>query len=198
MAETQTPAEAENDYGTLIEGHTYDGIEEYDNPMPRWWLWTFYLTIAWSIFYVIGISVGWIDTYEDTFQAENERVDALQAQAAEAAPEVTAEFLDEIIAEQKYLEEGKSAFATYCAACHGDTGGGLIGPNLTDSSWLHGGRPMDIYGVVDKGVLEKSMPAWGGILKSEQMLGVVVFIDSIRDTNVEGGKEPEGEEYKPD
>lgn len=194
MAETQQ----ENDYGTLIEGHTYDGIEEYDNPMPRWWLWTFYLTIAWSVFYVIGINVGWVNTYKATLRLENAKIDALQSAAAESAMDVDPEFLAELIAEEKYLDEGKDAFAAYCAACHRDDGGGLIGPNLTDSSWLHGGSPMDIYTVADKGVPDKGMPAWGTTLKSEQLLGVVVFIDSIRDTNVDGGKEAEGEEYQPE
>lgn len=186
----------EQDYGTLIEGHTYDGIEEYDNPMPRWWLYTFYLTIAWGIFYLIGISVGWIDTYEDSLAKENVKIDKLVAAAAEAAPDVTPESLQEAVASGEYLESGKAAFVAYCAACHGQNGEGGVGPNLTDSSWIHGGTLMDIYRVADEGVIEKSMPAWGAVLKHDGLLGVVTYIDSIRDTNVEGGKEAQGTVYK--
>src|SRR5690554_232069 len=182
----------EPNYGTLIEGHTYDGIQEYDNPMPKWWLYLFYLTIAWGVFYLVGINVGWIDTYQDTLAKENSRIDALVAAAAEASPEITPEFLQQVVASGEHLDTGKAAFATFCASCHGQNGEGMVGPNLTDSAWIHGGTLTDIYVVADKGVLDKGMPAWGAILKAEQMLGIVTYIDSIRDTNIPGGKEAQG------
>ncbi|TDP62685.1 cbb3-type cytochrome c oxidase N-terminal domain-containing protein [Bradymonas sediminis] len=188
----------EEEFGVLIEGHTYDGIKEYDNPMPKWWLYTFYASIVWGVFYLVGINVGWIDTYEDTLKKENARIDAIVAQAAEASPEITPEYLREAVDSGEYLESGKAAFAAYCASCHGQNGEGLVGPNLTDSSWLHGGSLMDIYTVADQGVLEKAMPAWGAVLKHDGLLGVVSYIDSIRDTNVEGGKEAQGTVYKPE
>jgi len=187
----------EPNYGTLIEGHTYDGIQEYDNPMPKWWLYLFYLTIAWGVFYLVGINVGWIDTYQDTLAKENSRIDALVAAAAEASPEITPEFLQQVVASGEHLDTGKAAFATFCASCHGQNGEGMVGPNLTDSAWIHGGTLTDIYVVADKGVLDKGMPAWGAILKAEQMLGIVTYIDSIRDTNVAGGKEPQGIPMEP-
>lgn len=182
----------EPDYGTVIAGHTYDGIEEYDNPMPKWWLYTFYLSIVWGVFYLIGINVGWIDTYQDTLAKENARIDALVAAAAEASPELTPEFLAQAVASGEHLEAGKAAFTSFCASCHGQKGEGMVGPNLTDNAWIHGGTLSDIYAVVDKGVLDKGMPAWGAILKADQMLGIVTYIDSIRDTNVPGGKEAQG------
>lgn len=183
---------AEQNEDKLLEGHTYDGIQEYDNPMPKWWLYLFYLTIAWSVFYVIGISVGWINDYSANLDKQTEKLEAVRAAAAEASPEVTAELLDEAIENEDFIDAGQGKYASTCAACHGDKGQGGIGPNLTDDAWLHGGSPMDIYNVIDVGVPEKGMAAWGATLSHEEHVGLVVFIDSIRNTNVEGGKEPEG------
>ena len=180
----------------LIEGHDYDGIQEYDNPMPGWWLAIFYITIAWSVFYVIGISVGWLNTYEKDLEKETEWLEGVRA-AAIPEEAVTPEYLAEKIASGEYLEVGTSTYATTCASCHGEKGEGGIGPNLTDNAWLHGGSLMEIYTVVDEGVLDKGMPAWGAALSRDKVLGVVHFIDAIRNTN-EPGKSPEGTEYVPE
>lgn len=182
----------------LIEGHDYDGIQEYDNPMPGWWLAIFYITIAWSVYYVIAISVGWINTYEKDLHEEILEIAELKYQAALNAPEVTLEYLNGLVGDPEVLATGQAAFISTCAACHGENGGGTIGPNLTDSYWVHGGGLMDIYEVADKGIVEKGMPPWGGVLSHDQLVGVVTYIDSIRDTNVAGGKEPEGTEYVPE
>lgn len=184
--------EQNKDEAKLIEGHVYDGIQEYDNPMPKWWLYIFYITIAWSVYYVIAISVGWINDYDANLDKENQKIDALVAAAAEASPEVTPELLDEAIENQEFLSEGEAKYASTCAACHGQSGEGGIGPNLTDNAWIHGGSPTDIYDVIDVGVPDKGMAAWGRALSHPEHVGLVVYIDSIRNTNVEGGKEPEG------
>lgn len=183
---------AEQNEEKLLEGHTYDGIQEYDNPMPKWWLYIFYLTIAWSVFYVIAIEVGWINKYEGRLDKENQRVEALRAAAAAANPEVTPDLLDDAIESGELLEIGQAKYASTCAACHGQAGEGGIGPNLTDDAWLHGGSPMDIHHIIDVGVPAKGMAAWGKTLSHEEHVGLVVFIDSIRNTNVDGGKPPEG------
>lgn len=185
-------SEQNKDEAKLIEGHVYDGIQEYDNPMPKWWLYIFYVTIAWSVYYVIAISVGWINDYDANLAKENEKIDALVAAAAEASPDVTPELLADAIESQEFLGEGEAKYATTCAACHGQAGEGGIGPNLTDNAWIHGGSPLDIYDVIDVGVPDKGMAAWGNSLSHPEHVGLVVFIDSIRNTNVEGGKEPEG------
>lgn len=187
-----------SDRDIVIEGHDYDGIEEFDNPMPGWWLAIFYITIAWSAYYVIGISVGWINTYEKDLHKETERLAELQYQASLLAPEVTPELLAEAVESGEFMATGAATFASTCAACHGDAGQGTIGPNLTDANWLHGGSLMEIYDVVDKGVVEKGMPAWGAALPHDKLVGVVSYIDSLRNTNVAGGKAPEGTEYVPE
>lgn len=189
---------AEQNEDKLIEGHTYDGIQEYDNPMPKWWLYIFYVTIAWSAFYVVGISLGWINNYDATLDKQNQRIDALRAEAALASPPVTVELLDDAIESGELLEVGQAKYASTCAACHGKQGEGGIGPNLTDEAWIHGGSPMDIHHIIDVGVPAKGMAAWGKTLSHDEHVGLVVFIDSIRNTHVDGGKAPEGTAWKPE
>lgn len=180
----------------IIEGHDYDGILEYDNPMPSWWLAIFYITIAWSFFYVIAISFGYINTYEDDLAIQDARVDAMQAAAKGDAPPVDAEYLAGFLGNAETLATGKAAFGTFCVACHGSEGQGGIGPNLTDPMWLHGGTLMDIHAVVHDGVIEKGMAAWGNILSHEQLVGTVLYIDSIRGTSPPDPKAPEGTLYE--
>ncbi len=190
----ETPQQSED---VIIEGHTYDGIQEYDNPMPKWWVLMFWATIVWSVFYVIAISVGWINSYDGNLEKQNDRVDGLRAAAADANPAITPEYLKDVTHDDALIAVGQTTFTAVCAACHGDKGQGLIGPNLTDDAWLHGGSLMEIYDVVTDGVPHKGMPAWGNSLKHDQRVGVVAYIDSIRDTNVAGGKAPEGDIYAP-
>lgn len=194
MSETKNSA----DRDVLIEGHTYDGIQEYDNPMPGWWLAIFYITIAWSVYYVIGITVGWINSYEDDLHQQNLHVAELRTAAAAASPDITAEYLAEKATDPAFLAAGEAAFAQTCSACHGPNGGGTIGPNLTDDHLLYGGSLMEIYEIVDKGLPAKGMPAWGPALTHERIVGVVAYVDGLRGTHVAGGKEPEGEEYVPE
>ncbi len=86
--------------------------------------------------------------------------------------------------------------ATNCAVCHGQEGQGNIGPNLTDNAWIHGGAPMQIFATVWKGVPEKGMVTWGPVLGKERIRSVVAYVLTLRNTNVAGGKPPEGQVYE--
>lgn len=190
---SQTPTTPDRD--VLIEGHDYDGILEYDNPMPSWWLAIFFITILWSVVYVAGISFGFINTYEDDLARQTARLEEVRAASVPAVP-VDAEYLASFVGNPDTLAAGKSAFATYCVACHGPEGQGGIGPNLTDAYWIHGGSLMDIYNVANDGVIEKGMAAWGNTLSHENLVGVVLYIDSIRGTTPANPKDPEGTLYE--
>jgi cytochrome c oxidase cbb3-type subunit 3 len=88
-------------------------------------------------------------------------------------------------------------FVKNCAACHGDHGQGLIGPNLTDDNWLHGqGVPADIVKTISEGVAEKGMPPWGPVLKPEEIVGATAYIRSLHGSNPAGAKEPQGPVYE--
>jgi cytochrome c oxidase cbb3-type subunit 3 len=173
----------------LLE-HTYDGIQEYDNPLPRWWVYMFWATIVFSILYVlnviprIGIGPGRIANYEAAVAA---------ARAAHPPPtESSAEQLAALAADPKALASGKAVFTANCVSCHKADGGGLIGPNLTDNAWIHGGTLADIRRTVTEGVLAKGMPPWGKLLKPDQVDAVVVYVASLEGTNPPGAKAPEG------
>src|SRR5210317_586533 len=122
-----------------LKDHNYDGIQEYDNPMPGWWTWTFILTTVFGVVYVLGIHVfDFVNTYEDDLAAGQAELHAIQA--AYAAENPVANFDEEAImqyvGDPAQIEAGAGHYNTYCMVCHGDAGQGLIGPNLTDKYWL--------------------------------------------------------------
>lgn len=173
----------------LLE-HSYDGIQEYDNPMPRWWLLTFAGTVVFSIIYLfnvgpVGSGKGRIADYE---------ADMAKFAAANPAPagDVAPERLLALAADTKALHEGQEVFTKNCAACHRPDAGGLIGPNLTDQYWLHGGALTDIYRTVSNGVLEKGMPPWAKTLKPKDLEQVVAYVASLKGTNPPNPKAPQG------
>lgn len=174
----------------LLE-HEYDGIREYDNPLPRWWLWTFYATILFvPLYYVLphpfGEGGGNVAEYEAA---------VAKAQAAmpeQTGPMVTEEQLVALRSDGVALAEGKTLYETNCAACHRADGGGLIGPNLTDDAWIHGGSAMEIHNTIAVGVLAKGMPPWERILKPEQVNAVTAYVLSLAGTNPANAKAPEG------
>ncbi|MCU0635618.1 MAG: c-type cytochrome [Gemmatimonadaceae bacterium] len=177
----------------LIE-HQYDGIQEYDNPMPRWWLGTFYATIIFSVIYLfnvgpVGIGKGLIGEYE---------ADVARAAARTPPPAnggaTDANALLALSKDNAALAEGKQVFITNCAACHAADGGGNIGPNLADNFWLHGGRIEDIDRTIRAGVLAKGMPAWDKLLKPAQLDRVVAFVYALGGTTPAKPKAPEGVE----
>lgn len=181
---------APRDDDRLLE-HEYDGIQEFDNPMPRWWLYLFWASIAWSVLYwfnVPGIGVG---------KGQIADYDASVAAAAAALPPVpvAGPGADQLLAMSRdptALAAGKTVFTTYCAACHGPDGGGVIGPNLTDDAWIHGGTPEAVYHTVHDGVLAKGMPAWGQSLKPDEVTAVVAYVLSLQGTHPANPKAPEG------
>lgn len=175
--------------------HEYDGIREYDNPMPRWWLLTFAGTIIFSVLYLfnigpIGSGEGRIAIYEKEMKA-----------FADANPAPTGTVSDDdlrpLLADAGALADGKAAYGSFCASCHAPDGGGLIGPNLTDAYWLHGGALADIYRTVAQGVLEKGMPPWEKSLKPEQLRAVVAYVASLQGTTPASPKAPQGELVTP-
>ncbi len=180
---------AERDEDRLLE-HEYDGIREYDNPMPRWWVRIFWGTFFFSLLYVLHFDFGRGLSIEESYTAEMEVVNAKRAQEA-LAQAASEETLSTMLADTSTVSQGKGVFAKRCAACHADEGQGNIGPNLTDDHWLHGSQLMDIYKTVSDGVPEKGMPAWVRQLTPTELRQAVVFVASLRGKNLPG-KAPEG------
>jgi cytochrome c oxidase cbb3-type subunit 3 len=177
--------------------HSYDGIQEYDNPMPRWWLLLFAVTILFvPIYYLAPGDVG--DGAKKEAMYEEEMAAFRAAHPDFGKPTATAEGLAAIVADPAQVAAGKTVFTTMCAACHQSDGGGLIGPNLTDDFWIHGGTPIAIHGTITSGVLAKGMPAWGTLLKPEQVNSLTAFVRSLHGTKPATPKAPEGVRTNPD
>lgn len=183
-----------NEQDHLLE-HNYDGIQEFDNPMPRWWVYIFWATIVFSVLYWlnvpgIGIGKGRIANYNRDMAAA--AAAAARRQAAEPAS-ASPEQLASLTKDASVVALGKQTFGQNCAACHRADAGGQIGPNLTDDYWIHGAAIQQIQATVTNGVLEKGMPPWGKILKPAQLDAVVAYVFTLRGTNPVNPKAPQGD-----
>lgn len=167
-----------------LRPHTYDGIQEYDQKLPNWWLFTFYAAIAFFVFY-------WVGYYQFKFMLTDEECINTAMAKIDAARMKELESLDDkklwaMSRDQKVVEAGKATFTTTCVACHGAdlssalNGAKLPGLPLNDKEWKHGGLPGNVLKLVRKGSpdLSKGMPAWEPQLGIKRVVEVVAFIMS--------------------
>lgn len=185
------PIEEEKDI--LIE-HEFDGISELDNPTPAWFMYLFYATIAIAVGYMLTYHVfDWGKLQEAEYATEMEEAElakkALLAKSGNLIDENTVKETNDAAV----LATGKIIYNANCVACHGDKGQGLVGPNLTDEYWLHGGTIKNIFKTVKYGVPEKGMIAWDRSLSPKQISEVSNFIKSLKGTNPAGAKAPQGD-----
>lgn len=174
--------------------HQYDDIQEYDNKLPNWWLFTLYATMVFAVLYWFhyeGFKSGM--NPRAAYDAEEAAVNAAIAQKAKTLGTATDETLAQLAKDPATLAQGKEVFGSTCVACHGPNAGGGIGPNLTDDAWLHGGKPANVYKSIRDGWTDKGMAAWGPQLGEERVRAVAAYVVSLRNTNVAGGKVAQGE-----
>jgi cytochrome c oxidase cbb3-type subunit 3 len=184
--------ESEDD---IMLDHDYDGIKELDNNLPPWWLYGFYITIIFAVVYL-----GHYHVFKtgDLMIAEYEN-DVLKAaellEAKQASGDIT--LIDEnnveLLTDAVSIDKGAKLYASLCATCHASEGQGLVGPNLTDAYWIHGGSFKEIFSTIKYGVPEKGMIAWKSQLSPTQIQNISSFIVSIKGTNPENPKAPEGD-----
>lgn len=188
-----TPVETEND---LLLDHDYDGIRELDSQIPPWFLWLFYVTIFFSVVYLLDYHVFNSSPLQDA--EYNLQVE--QAKIERAALVNSGAFLNEesvtLLSDAAALDAGKQIFATNCVACHTADGGGLVGPNLTDDYWIHGGGIKNIFKTIKYGVVAKGMISWQSQLNPKQMQDVSSYIISLHGTTPANPKAPEGTIWK--
>lgn len=198
-------------------GHSWDGIEEYNNPLPKWWLYTFYICIAWGVAYSIAMP-AWpifkdgatpglmgsstradVEAEIDRYAAANEGIEAKLVAADLTAINDDPELVN-------YTQNaGAAVFRTWCAQCHGSGAGGNAGlgyPNLLDADWLWGGTIEDIYTTVQHGIRNtedadarySQMPAFGRdeLLEPEQIAQVVQHVRKISGQEFDAALEAEG------
>lgn len=169
-----------------IEGHTYDGITEYDNDLPPWWIALFYITIItgvcyWGYYHVIKSG----NVMEDEYQEE-------LAIAAIQFKDVDVKY-DAPLTEESELANAKVIFIEKCAACHREDGGGSVGPNLTDEAWIHGGDINEVYNTIKHGVIEKGMIPWKNDYNNQQIYEIASYVLSLQGSNPPNPKAPQGE-----
>lgn len=181
-------------------GHEYDGIKELDNRLPPWWLYGFYFTIIFGVIYFIHFEVfGSGMTQDEEFQAQMVQADkdikaykaSMQTEGGEVILALSTDAAD--------LSAGMGTFKAYCASCHAQDGGGMmgLGPNLTDKYWKNGkGQFEDIANIIQKGVTGTSMIAWESQLAPEKIGQVASYVYSLEGTTPANPKEAEGELYE--
>ncbi len=165
--------------------HEYDGIREFDNPLPRWWLLTFYGAVVFSVgywFYYHTLAVGELPMA--AYAVELEAGEKLQLAAELQA--VGEEQLLALARSPDAVQRGAAVFKQNCVACHGERGQGLIGPNLTDAYWLHGSKAKQIHQVITAGILDKGMPSWRPVLGASKVQDATAFVLSLKGKDVPG------------
>jgi cytochrome c oxidase cbb3-type subunit III len=174
----------------LLLDHNYDGIQELDNKLPRWWVWLYNLTILFGAIYLAyyhGLKKGKLMAAE--YQEE------MQA-GAQVKVKAMSEFENSMASLQPskdpvVLAEGKETFLKLCAPCHRPDGGGLVGPNLCDNYWIHGSNFVDNLRTIWNGVPSKGMVTWKGTLKPSTIYAAGSYIYTLRGTTPPNPKPPE-------
>ncbi|HSI35045.1 MAG TPA: cbb3-type cytochrome c oxidase N-terminal domain-containing protein [Tepidisphaeraceae bacterium] len=183
---------AKENLGPKLTGHNYEGIEEYDNPMPGWWSWLFAATIGFSALYLLfaalaGSQFGPLGAYEQELSADADRQFAAVGEVKSDPESLLA-----LSKAERAMTVGKALFQTHCTACHGPAGAGLTGPNLTDESYINVRTVGDVPDVVRKGRNNGAMPAWENRLTPRDVAVLSAYVLSLRGTNVPG-RPPEGQ-----
>jgi cytochrome c oxidase cbb3-type subunit 3 len=174
--------------------HDYDGIREYDNPLPSWWSMVFGATIAFAFLYFAYYNIaGWGRSPAESYRVALAGWQSIykSGPGGGGGPNVTEEMLAAGTENPEVVARGAEVFATRCIGCHGANASGQIGPNLTDLYQLHGTTRMDLYGTILGGAPGTAMIAWGETLKPTEILAVATFVSSLRGKNL-AGKEPQG------
>jgi cytochrome c oxidase cbb3-type subunit 3 len=181
--------------------HELDGIQEYDNPLPGWlmaiWWGSLLFAALYIAFYALSFGEG---SMQSEYRSATEKdLAAIQAHfdANPLVPPTPAELLAGAV-DPQVLDKGKARFAKSCAPCHGEQGQGLIGPNLTDDRWIHGGHVEQIFQSVAKGWPAKGMPPWGRAVPPDELAALVSYVRSLQGTSPPSAKAAEGETVVPE
>jgi cytochrome c oxidase cbb3-type subunit 3 len=175
-----------------LTSHSYDGIQEYDNPMPAWWRRVFWGTFVFSLGYFVHFQLtGNGASVEQSYSEDMREFRELRA-AQSLGEKVTEEGLSRLMNDPQLMKDARTVFVARCVQCHADHGQGNIGPNLTDDYWLNGGGKLeDLYEIVSDGRTQKGMPNWALKLRPLELAQVVAYVGTLRHTNVPG-KPPQG------
>jgi cytochrome c oxidase cbb3-type subunit 3 len=179
-------------------GHEYDGIEEYDNPLPRWWFYLFLLTFIFTVGYLIvfpGLGqfkgVGnWTSVGE--LRSHQVKAEKLYAETYDGYAKMS---IEDLAKNRDALKMGFRLFVNNCALCHGADGGGAKGfPNLTDKDWLYGGTPEKILATLTHG-RKAAMPAWGASLGEKGIAQTTEYVLQLSGADHDATKAAAGSKH---
>jgi len=192
MINPMPPIDREND---IMLNHNYDGIKELDNIVPPWFNFLFYGSAIFGVIYLLNFHVinnTWSSVGEYNLEMETAR---LQREVLVKTGAFIDENSVEFLTDATTLNEGKEIYIKNCVSCHGQNGEGLVGPNMTDEYWIHGGGIKNVFKIIKYGVTSKGMIAWETQLNPKQMQSVANYILSLQETNPPNAKAAEGEKW---
>ncbi|MEO0795633.1 MAG: cbb3-type cytochrome c oxidase N-terminal domain-containing protein [Verrucomicrobiota bacterium] len=166
--------------GVVLKEHAYDGIREYDQRLPRWWLITLYGAIIFSGFYFLvnHFYAGSLSN-EERLTSDMQKIDAIRL--ANSIDVTNNDLFWEMSDNPAFITAGQKVYESNCVPCHGVNLEGGIGFSLVDSEWVHGAQPSQIYVTVFDGIPDKGMQAWGGLLGQKKITEVVAYLLSKND-----------------
>jgi len=171
-----------------LREHHFDGIQEYDNNLPRWWLMLFYLTIAWSALYVGFYHLGGPGVLGGK-RWDGEMKELAEVRAKHATGPLSEEQLRGLSKSAERIAKGKALFVTNnCATCHGAEGTGVIGPNLRDRHWMYGSNLSDIVDVIANGRANGTMPASKNSLSGDDIANLAIYVVDLNRQGEKPGK----------
>ncbi|MGV3483921.1 MAG: cbb3-type cytochrome c oxidase N-terminal domain-containing protein [Planctomycetaceae bacterium] len=181
--------DTQNDHPSVVEdsipddeltGHVYDGIQEYDNPLPGWWKWLFVASILacppYWVFYHSGTGGRTAAERYELALADNARLQFAEVGELEGDRGTLVKYMNQ----KSWLSFGKSIYQTNCISCHKADGSGLVGPNLTDDHYKNVQQIEDIYSVIVKGAGGAAMPSWKNRLSQNEIVLVSAYVASLR------------------
>jgi cytochrome c oxidase cbb3-type subunit III len=187
----------------ILESHQdNDGIREYDNPLPNWFVNLFYGCILYAFLYMgYYTGNGWalakagsigqgLSSSGAEYLAAVHKEELIRG--AFRPKEVAGKELLELLRAPASVAGGEAVFKANCLACHGEQGQGVVGPNLTDPFWIHGGNPEAVLASINGGYPEKGMPAWKPVLGAEKVRLAAAYVLSLRGSAVSNPKAPQG------
>jgi cytochrome c oxidase cbb3-type subunit III len=185
------PLEQEKD---LLIDHEFDGIKELDNPVPGWFNLLFYGSIAVGIMYFVTYHVAfWGPSQDQEYAIEMKQAEADKKNYLAKSANLIDESSVKENGDPGTVNAGKAVYISNCVACHGEKAQGVVGPNLTDEFWLHGGKINSIFKTIKYGVPDKGMISWEKTLSPKQISEVSNYILSLKGSNPANAKSPQGE-----
>ena len=173
----------------------FDGIKELDNRVPPWFNYLFGATIIFGVVYLLNYHVWQSSPLPRAEYAEEVNAADLSRRIRMVAEGTINE--DELVAlkDDVALKAGQERFLKNCITCHGSHGEGIVGPNLTDQYWIHGGGIKNVYATIKNGVPEKGMISWKLVFTPKEIQQIASYVLSLQGTNPPNGKKPEGTLY---